>query len=225
MESVRRVGHRKEVLGGVCSDRGRGEGGQEGDPDVQVHHAGFTFLGFEVRRITLKRDGRSRVWIRPSQKSVRRYRENVTEVLRRMGNSADEVALVKTLNAVTNGWSRYFAIGVCWPTFHRLSLWLWRAVNDALYEKHKGRQYRSWAQHARDYWIPHSCSESPADRWRHGRSIGVWLDAERTRGCLLALPAHTPWKPIRPFGRLDPYDLQDREVLLDRRATSHRRRA
>ncbi len=60
---------------------------------------GFTLLGFEVRRITLKRDGRSRVWIRPSQKSVRRYRENVTEVLRRMGNSADEVALVKTLNA------------------------------------------------------------------------------------------------------------------------------
>ncbi len=186
---------------------------------------GFTFLGFEVRRITLKRDRRSRVWIRPSQKSVRRYRENVMEVLRRMGNSSDEVVLVKTLNAVTNGWSRYFAIGVCWPTFHRLSLWLWRAVNDALYHKHKGRRYRSWTQHARDYWIPYSCSEAPKDRWRQGRGIGVWSDALRTRAWILALPAHTPWQPIRPFGRYDPYDPQDREVLHARRATTHRRRA
>lgn len=186
---------------------------------------GFSFLGFEVRRITLRREGRSRVWIRPSNKAIQRFRTNVTDVLRRLGTGPNEAALIRTLNALIRGWSRYFAIGVCWPTFRSLSTWLWHRINDALYRKHKGRRYRSWARQARDYWIPYSRSDSPADRWRRGRGIGVWLDGSRTEACLLTPPAHTPWQPIRPFGRYDPYDPQDREVLLARRAAKHTARA
>jgi len=175
------------------------------------------FLGFQVRRVLYRHTGRRQVWITPAPKAVRHFRAQVKDILRHLINHPTEVALIRALNRFVRGWCQYFAIGRCWPAFHRLGVWLWHVVTTALYRKHRGRKYRSWAQHAKDYRIPYGRSTRPEDRRHRGVGLGIWLDPQRTRAILLANPAHTRWRPIRPFGPYDPYEPAHRSVLLARR--------
>ena len=178
---------------------------------------GFVFLGFQVRRTLHRQTNRRRLWITPARKSVQHFQEQVRSILQHLINHPNEVALIRALSNFIRGWCQYYAIGRSWPTFGRLGMWLWRVVNNALYRKHRGRRYRSWTQHARDYWIPFSRSARRLDRGRRGRGLGVWLDPKRTRASLLVSPTHVRWRPIRPFGPYDPYEPEHHRILLARR--------
>lgn len=178
---------------------------------------GFVFLGFGVRRVLQRSTGRRLVWTTPGPKAVTRFRAQVLEILRRLINSPREVMLMQALSRFIRGWCQYFAIGQCRPTFHRLNWWLWRVVTKALYRKHRGRKYRSWKQHAKDYYIPYARSARSADRNRRGYGLGVWLDARRTRASFLVDPARTRWQRIQAFGPYDPYEPEHRRILLARR--------
>lgn len=178
---------------------------------------GLVFLGIQVRRVFHRQTGRRPVWTTPAPKAVRHFQEQIREILRHLLNAPKEVVLIGALNRFIRGWCQYFAIGRCWTTFQRLGMWLWRLVTKALHRKHRGRTYRSWRQHAKDYYIPYARSNRLADRHRRGYGLGVWLDPKRTRASILANPAHTLWRSTRPFGSYDPYDPEHRRVLLARR--------
>jgi len=181
---------------------------------------GFVFLGFAVRRVLQRSTGRRLVWITPGPKAVMRFRTQVRDILRRLINSPREVVLMRALSRFIRGWCHYFAIWRCGPTFGHLGWWLWRVVTRALYRKHRGRKYRSWTQHAKDYHIPFARSARLADRNRRGYGLGVWLDARRTRGSLLADPARIRWQRTQPFGPYDPYEPDHRRILLARKRPS-----
>jgi RNA-directed DNA polymerase len=92
--------------------------------------AGFDFLGFHVRQHKV-RDRRSgfKVIIRPSRKGVKRHLSSIREELRRMRGAPQE-AVIRKLNPLVKGWSRYYCTVVSRKTFeacdHRMHQKLWR---------------------------------------------------------------------------------------------------
>ncbi len=93
----------------------------------QVGTQGFDFLGYSIRAIHGKRDGRCKVILRPSRRSIRRFRDNVRRLFARRGY--DLHPLFWALNAYLRGWGQYFAAGV--------SKWIFNALVAAVLRRVK----------------------------------------------------------------------------------------
>ena len=161
--------------------------------------AGVDFLGFHIQQhpMGIHRSGRDR-WgnplgfktlIKPSTKSVERHTQKLRRIIRAHRTSTQE-ALIRALNPLVCGWSRYFAIGSSRKTLSKLRevtfqmLWGWAKRR----HPNKGR-----------YWI--------ADKyWRIVRGKG-WRFAPRDQSCRLFCHSETHiLNHIKVKGSRTPYD-------------------
>lgn len=179
--------------------------------------AGLTFLGYEIKAITGKRDGRHKVLLRPSRRSIRRYRENIRRILTLFGRGRDLRRLWWALNGYIRGWGQYFAAGISKWTFNNLDAWTFRAVARELLKRDQGHWHHGWSRVVGPYQIPWCSSHRPEQRWRAGRGLGTWLDSEHTRALMLSCLSHLPIRYVRQFGPYCPYRPKDRRVLQSRR--------
>jgi RNA-directed DNA polymerase len=88
-----------------------------------VHvEAGFSFLGFSVRRYVDRQGGK--LLIKPSQESVKRFRERLAADMRSL-RGANAAAVVSHLNPVIRGWSAYYRSVVSSRVFAGLDHHVW----------------------------------------------------------------------------------------------------
>ena len=178
---------------------------------------GISFLGYGIKAIRGKRDGRYKVLLRPSKRSVQRYRKSVGDILTRLGRGADLAPLIRTLNSYLQGWGQYFSAGVSSTTFSQLDDWTFKAVARMLLRRETGRRHRGWRHIVEPHRIPWRYGARKEQRRRHGRGLGVWLDSVHTRAILLERLSHIPIRYGRPFGQYCPYRPCDLALLRHRR--------
>lgn len=84
---------------------------------------GFTFLGFDIRRIH-GTHGKPVVLIRPSQKNIRRFKAKIKALTQR--NTTHQLAWYKVLqlNQILRGWSAYYQHVNAKATFSKLDWWV-----------------------------------------------------------------------------------------------------
>ena len=94
---------------------------------------GFNFLGFTVRQFPSNQSKKGcKTLIKPSKESQKQHAKAIREKLKSMRATTQE-EVIKQLNPVINGWSRYFTPGVSSQVFNRLDsemyykLWRWAA--------------------------------------------------------------------------------------------------
>lgn len=179
--------------------------------------AGITFLGYEIKAIEGKADGRYKVLLRPSKRSIQRYQANINGILERLGGASDLRPMWQVLNYYIEGWGRYLAAGVSGRTFGKLDVWTWRQVARFLHKKHGGRHHRGWKQTVGPYLVPWRYSSRPKERWHKGSGLGIWLNAEHDTALMLTTLSFIPIRYARQFGQYSPYRPQDRALLFARR--------
>jgi RNA-directed DNA polymerase len=96
----------------------------------------FDFLGYSFGPHFSARTGREYLGYSPSQKSVKRMRENVSEHLRR-GNPAPWDEVLERLNRKLRGWKQYFGLGSPWKAFRVLDEQVEDRVRHFLRKRHK----------------------------------------------------------------------------------------
>lgn len=184
---------------------------------VTAMSTGLTFLGYEIKAIWGKRDGRYKVLTRPSKRATQRYRKNVGDILARLGRKADLELLLRALNSYIGGWGQYFAAGVSSTTFQQLDHWTHWAVARMLLKRDAGRRHHGWRRIVGPHQIPWRNATRKEHRHRQGRGLGVWLDSAHTRALLLDRLGHIPIQYARQFGMYCPYRPEDLATLRRRR--------
>ncbi|MGC8489619.1 MAG: group II intron reverse transcriptase/maturase [Clostridia bacterium] len=179
--------------------------------------AGFDFLGYHIRAIRGKRDGRRKVVMRPSPRSTRRYRTTVRQMCARYGQATDLRRLLGTLNGYLRGWSQYFAAGVSKWTFSMLDAWTDRFLARWLLKRHQGHRRSGWQRVLRPHPIPRQWTIRREDQNSRATSLGLWRNEQRTRAVVLARLADTPIRYSRLFGPYCPYVPAERAILRARR--------
>ena len=114
-----------------------------------VTHAdeGFDFLGFHARRY--QGYDKPVLMIRPSQKSVRRFREQVRALTDRATLSWDTESLVTHLNLYLRGWGSYFRYCNFARVAASLDYFVWGRVLYWLCKKHQCGPREIWVQYVR----------------------------------------------------------------------------
>lgn len=128
---------------------------------------GFDFLGFHVQQVAA-RDRRQgfKLLIRPSRKAVKRHLLSIREELRRLRGAPQE-AVIRKLNPIVKGWSRYYCTAISRKVFERCGhlmhqkLWRWARFR----HPHKGER---WVK--RKYFRSHG-----GDDWRFMTHDGQFL--------------------------------------------------
>ena len=118
---------------------------------------GFNFLGFNVRQTPSNQSKKGcKIFIKPSKESQKRHAKTIRERLRYM-YAATQEEVIKGLNHIINGWSRYFVPGVSSYIFSRLDkdmfhqLWRWAVHRHPL----KGAQWirrKYFRKHGNNMW-------------------------------------------------------------------------
>jgi RNA-directed DNA polymerase len=116
---------------------------------------GFNFLGFNIRKYGDK------LLIKPSKESIKRFRTNIKEAIKK-NKTAKTENLIYLLNPKVRGWTNYFRHGVSKATFSHVdsyifeSLWRWavrrhpnknKAWTKDKYFRTQG--FRHWVFHAK----------------------------------------------------------------------------
>ena len=114
-----------------------------------VTHAdeGFDFLGFHARRVN--GCGKPVLIIRPSRRSVQRFREQVRALTDRATLSWDAESLVTHLNLYLRGWGYYFHYCNFTRIAASLDRFVWGRVLYWLCKKHRCGSRKTWVQHVR----------------------------------------------------------------------------
>src|SRR5260370_10758089 len=94
------------------------------DKTKVVHvEEGFSFLGCDIRR-HVDRQGSGKLLIKPSQESVKRFRERLAAEVRSL-RGANAAAVVARLNPIVRGWTAYYRSVVSSQVFARVDYDLW----------------------------------------------------------------------------------------------------
>jgi len=98
---------------------------QLSEEKTRVTHVneGFTFLGFDIRRYK-GTHGKPVVLIRPSQKSVQRFKAKIKALTRRDTTYQPAWYKLKQLNQILRGWSAYYQHVNAKDTFGKLDWWV-----------------------------------------------------------------------------------------------------
>jgi group II intron reverse transcriptase/maturase len=114
-----------------------------------VTHAdeGFDFLGFHARRVD--GCGKPVLIIRPSRRSVQRFREQVRALTDRATLTWDAESLVTHLNLYLRGWGYYFHYCNFGRVAASLDRFVWGRVLYWLCKKHRCGARKTWVQYVR----------------------------------------------------------------------------
>jgi len=94
----------------------------------------FTFLGYTFERCYSERTGRAYIGTRPSKKSIRRLKSQISTATQANTTWMSAEAKVQQINRQRTGWANYFCLGPVGKAYraierhttHRLCQWLWR---------------------------------------------------------------------------------------------------
>jgi RNA-directed DNA polymerase len=131
--------------------------------------AGFNFLGFEVRQYPVSRYNAKhgfKTLIKPSRTAVKRHYAHLCAIIKQ-NQAASQDHLVRQLNPVIVGWSKYYSAVISKASFQRLDhlLYLRLARWARFRHPHKGRRWIT-----RKYW---RLEEGLG--WRFGSKTGPLL--------------------------------------------------
>lgn len=118
---------------------------------------GFDFLGFGIRQFRVNDNKLGyRLLTKPSRDGVKRHAQEIRQVLRRL-RGAPQDAVIRKLNPIVKGWSRYYTPAVSRKAFEWLDdqvhqkLWRWARFR----HPHKGEQWvkrKYFRRHGNDQW-------------------------------------------------------------------------
>ncbi|GFP30439.1 RNA-directed DNA polymerase [Candidatus Hakubella thermalkaliphila] len=113
---------------------------------------GFDFLGFHFRKVRFRKDHRLFFVYRwPSQKALKRIREQIREITTKRFNLSKKVdKVIKELNPVLRGWGQYFRIGNSSKQFGQIDQYVRRRL--VLYCNRKAGG-RGWGKHYTLDWF------------------------------------------------------------------------
>jgi len=150
---------------------------------------GFQFLGFEARQYRSRNNKLGyKTLIKPSKEAVKRHLQIIRQEIRSL-RGAPQAAVIRQLNPIVKGWSRYYVPSVARKTFEYVShqthwkLWRWARFR----HPHKGHQ---WIK--RKYFRIHG-----KDQWRFMTHDGVFL---------MRQSEHAVKRHVKVEGTRSPYD-------------------
>ncbi len=134
---------------------------------LEGENPGFDFLGFNIRqyKVGKHRSGKLsngtplgfKTLIKPSDKSIRNHKEQLSQIVRRH-KSAPQTALIVKLNPMIRGWSNYFKTVVSKETYSDMDSYLWELLWQWAKRRHPNKS-GEWI--AKNYW-----AMTGKDRWR-----------------------------------------------------------
>jgi RNA-directed DNA polymerase len=158
---------------------------------TQVVHIdeGFTFLGFDIRRMRKRGTQKRYVYTKPSKKAIQSIKDKAKAKTYRSTRHQDLDELLTSLNQMLRGWANYFRHGVSKAVFSAIDSFVWGRLMRWIRAKHAGRTGLGMRELRRRF-----CDKG----WRFACNGVVFTGASsvkvtryRYRGSTIA----TPWTP------------------------------
>jgi RNA-directed DNA polymerase len=158
---------------------------------TQVVHIdeGFTFLGFDIRRMRKRGTSKYYVYTVPSKKAIQSIKDKVKAKTHRSTRHLRLDELLISLNRTLRGWANYFRHGVSKDVFSTIDQHTWHRLMRWIRAKYKGKTGLSMKELRRRF-----CDQG----WRFACNGVVFTGASsvtvtryRYRGNAIA----TPWTP------------------------------
>jgi RNA-directed DNA polymerase len=105
----------------------------------QLPRERFDFLGYTFGRCYSQQTGRAYIGTRPSQKSVKRMVESITQETDRSRSVLNAEFVVGRLNRKLVGWANYFCLGPVSPAYRAINAHVKQRLRRWLCKKHKVR--------------------------------------------------------------------------------------
>jgi RNA-directed DNA polymerase len=150
---------------------------------------GFTFLGFDIRRLRKRGTSKYYVYTRPSRKAVQAIKDKVKARTYRSTRHQDLDELIRSLNRSLAGWANYFRHGVSKAVFSSIDSFTWLRLMRWIRRKYEGK-HRLGMKELRNRF----CDKGWRFAWKGVVFTGassVAVTRYRYRGHSIA----TPWTP------------------------------
>lgn len=150
---------------------------------------GFTFLGFDIRRMRKRGTSKHYVYTTPSKKAIASIKGKVKAKTYRSTLHMDLGELIISLNRSLTGWANYFRHGVSKATFGAIDSFTWKSLMRWIRVKYAGRTGLSMKQLRRRF-----CDKG----WRFAHNGAVFTGASSvavTRYRYRGSNIPTPWTP------------------------------
>jgi RNA-directed DNA polymerase len=150
---------------------------------------GFTFLGFDIRRMRKRGTTKRYVYTTPSKKAIQSIKDKVKAATHRSTRHQDLDELIISLNQTLAGWVNYFRYGASKAVFDSVDYHAWGRLMRWTRAKYAGKTGLSMSQMRRRF-----CDRG----WRFAHNGVVFTGASsvsvkryRFRGDTIP----TPWTP------------------------------
>jgi RNA-directed DNA polymerase len=163
---------------------------------VHLENEGFTFLGFDIRRMRKRGTSKYHVYTTPSKKAIASIKGKVKTKTYRSTRHRDLDQVILSLNRALAGWANYFRYGVSKAVFNAIDYFAWSRLMRWARAKYAGRTGLSMKELRRRF-----CDKG----WRFAHNGVVFTGASsvavtryRHRGSTIP----TPWTP-KPAAAID----------------------
>ncbi|GGM51834.1 group II intron reverse transcriptase/maturase [Dactylosporangium sucinum] len=150
---------------------------------------GFTFLGFDIRRMRKRGTTKYCVYTKPSKKAIQSVKDKVKTKTYRSTRHMDPDELILSLNRSLAGWANYFRHGVSKATFSAVDSFAWERLMRWIRAKYAGKTELSMKELRRRF-----CDQG----WRFAHNGVVFIGASSvavTRYRFRGSTIPTPWTP------------------------------
>jgi RNA-directed DNA polymerase len=150
---------------------------------------GFTFLGFDIRRLRKRGTSKQYVYTTPSRKAIQAIKDKVSARTYRSTRHQDLDELIRSLNRSLAGWANYFRHGVSKAVFSAIDSHTWLRLMRWIRRKYEGK-HRLGMKELRNRF----CDKGWRFAWNGAVFTGassVTVKRYRYRGSNIA----TPWTP------------------------------
>jgi RNA-directed DNA polymerase len=100
---------------------------------------GFTFLGFDIRRLRKRGTGKYYVYTKPSRKAIQAIKDKVKAKTCRSTRHQELDELIRSLNRSLAGWANYFRHGVSKAVFSAIDSFTWLRLMRWIRRKFEGK--------------------------------------------------------------------------------------
>ena len=156
---------------------------------VHIEHEGFTFLGFDIRKMRKRGSQKYHVYTTPSKKAIASIKDKVKAKTYRSTRHMNLDQVIRSLNRLLAGWANYFRHGVSKAVFYAIDYFAWSRLMRWTRAKYAGRTGLSMKELRRRF-----CGKG----WRFAHNGVVFTGASsvavnryRHRGSNIP----TPWTP------------------------------
>jgi RNA-directed DNA polymerase len=150
---------------------------------------GFTFLGFDIRRMRKRGTSKHYVYTKPSKKAVQSIKDKVRAKTYRSTRYQDLGELLADVNRSLAGWANHFRHGVSKATFNVVDSFTWNRLMRWIRAKYAGKTGLSMKELRRRF-----CDQG----WRFAHNGAVFTGAASvtvTRYRYRGSNIPTPWTP------------------------------